>query len=189
MSERREYYRIRTLARVGLRSVVPGKEEEARLRVKAHHTPPAIAPGTSDESRVPAEYRSMLELAQRVAFSLERIERRIDALARERTGGHPDLLLPLHSTAITLSGSGFSGAFDLELAPGTLIEATLDLWDAGLPLIPCLARVMGTRRNGDEVLAAMNFEELISEDRERIIRLTIRSQSQALRHERIEESI
>ncbi len=187
MKERRSYFRIRTPARVHVRAVEEGSFEEARLRVRARHVAPPITPGSLEESRLSTEGRVTLDLLQRVAVTLERIERRLDELERTRRGQASPSLVPEDPVVISLSASGFSGPFDLELEPGSLVEVTLDLWEGGLPSISALARVAPSRPGEDQPSLAFRFVDILPDDRERIVQLSLRRQSQALREQRMEE--
>jgi hypothetical protein len=48
MRQQREYFRIRTFARVGLRVLSPEVVEQARLRLKQRHPTPAVSASTVD---------------------------------------------------------------------------------------------------------------------------------------------
>ena len=84
MSEQREYFRIHTFARVGIRILPPEAVEEARLRLKQRHRAAAMSPSAVDESGLAAENRIALDLLQRIALSLDRIDRRLNEFAHER---------------------------------------------------------------------------------------------------------
>jgi len=151
-----------------------------RRRLRARQLPAGMRSGGLDEARLSSDQRVLVELLQHLAFSLERIDRRIERLA---TSDSPE---PEATPAeITLSGTGFSTPTLSDLAKGTWVEATLDLPESGLPLIPCLAEIIGREENG---YTALRFEEIAPEDRERIIQLSLRTQSRELRHERNKET-
>ena len=62
------------------------------------------------------------------------------------------------------------------------IRDRLDLWESGLPLIRALARCVKLEEATEgHMIIAFGFEEILPEDQERIIQLTLRSQSQAIR--------
>ena len=103
--------------------------------------------------------------------------------------GAYELTVPSLSDTLVFSFIGFeqqevpiSGRTQIDVE---LVEATLDLSESGLPLIPCMALVMGRDENG---YTALRFEEIAPEDRERIIQLSLRTQSRELRHERNKET-
>ncbi len=183
MSRRREYFRIRCFARVGLRLLDPQDEPEARTRIRSRCVPRAFAPGALEESGLAGEQRLTLDLLKYIALSLDRIERRIDGALR-RADEDGDLLATSGPVEIRLSAAGFAGPFGLDLPNKALVEVQLDLGDAGLPLITALAHVITP--NGTESLddTAFGFVELLPDDRERIVQLALRSQTQALREER-----
>jgi hypothetical protein len=84
-----------------------------------------------------------------------------------------------------LSASGFSGPFSVDVTSGDLVEVQLDLWESGLPLITALAHVINVQESDDgRQITAFSFDEILAEDQERIVQLTLRSQSQALRESR-----
>ncbi len=185
MIERRDYFRIQTFARVGLRVLSEEEAEQTRLRLKARR--PSVSSTTIDESGLSSEHRVALDLMQRIALTLDRIDRRLDEMARAglSTDGH--VLLP-QPVDITLSGSGFSGVFSVDVSPGELVEAQLDLWESGLPLIATLALAVKLEESAEgHMRTSFGFEEILPEDLERIVQLTLRSQSHALRENRGEE--
>ena len=185
MSEQREYFRIHTFARVGIRILPPEAVEEARLRLKQRHRAAAMSPSAVDESGLAAENRIALDLLQRIALSLDRIDRRLDEFAHERQQPDGTVFLPAQAILITLSASGFSGPFSVDVSPGDLVEVQLDLWESGLPLITALANVISDQESDNaRPTTAFSFEEILAEDQERIVQLTLRSQSQALRESR-----
>ncbi len=177
----REYFRIRTYARVGLRLVDPAGLEGARLWVRSQHLPPVMPAGTLDESRQAPEQRAMLELLQRIWVSLERIDRRIGQLAAGPGGADGWLLEPDEPLAIGLSASGFAGDFGVPHPTGTLVLATLDLAEAGLPPIPVLARLARRFAHEGREVIAFAFEEIDEADRERLVQLALRRQGESLR--------
>ncbi len=187
MIERREYFRIQTFARVGLRVLSEEEGEQVRLRLKSRRPSAFLSSTALDESGLSSEHRVALDLMLRIALTLDRIDRRLDEMARvgQSADGH---VLSLKPVDITLSGSGFSGQFSLDLSPGELVEAQLDLWESGLPLIGTLARVVKLEESTEgHMITAFGFEEILPEDQERIIQLTLRSQSQAIRENKREE--
>jgi hypothetical protein len=177
----REYYRIRTHARVGLRVVTGPEVEPARLRVRAAHVPPVIPAGSLDESRQSPEQRATLAVLQRIWIALERIDRRVASLAAGPGGEEPWLVAPDQPLAIGLSASGFAGDFALREPTGALFEATLDLSEAGLPPIPALARLARRFAHDGGQVVAFAFEEIHEADRERVVQLALRRQSEELR--------
>jgi hypothetical protein len=188
MSERRNYYRVSAFARVGLRAIDPDRVEMVRLQIRARSTPGALAPGPFEDARLEVEQKATIELLQRISYSLDRIEYRLEDILLHQRGSKAWFSITSHPVEITLSGSGLSGCFELPLSPGDLAEVTLDIWGAGLPLIYAVARVVDTKEAKEGTITALNFEELTPEDRERIVQFTIRSQSRGLRDRQTEES-
>ena len=92
MSTRREYFRIRCYARVGLRVVDDVEESAARARVRTRSIPRAFAPGALEAQNLPSEQLLALGLLKYIALSLDRIERRIDDVARRAGGMQSELL-------------------------------------------------------------------------------------------------
>ncbi len=183
MSIRREYFRIRCYARVGIRVVDDVEESAARARVRTRSIPRAFAPGELEGQGLPSEQLLALGLMKYIALSLDRIERRIDEVARRASGVHSDLLSCDSPVEICLSAAGFAGPFGLDLPDKTLVEVQLDLNDAGLPPIWALARVVVQNPDvADDT--AFSFEEILPDDRERLVQLALRSQTQAIRKER-----
>lgn len=184
MRQRREYFRIRCFARIGLRVLAPEEEPAARARIRGRCIPHAFAPGALEESGLPGEQRLLLGLVRHIALNLDRIERRIDDLARRANGVGSDLLASDAPVEICLSASGFAGPFGLELSDKALVEVQLDLGDSGLPMISALARIV--QPDGEEPTddTAFVFEELLPDDRERLVQLVLRSQTLKLREER-----
>lgn len=178
----REYFRIDAPARVALRAVAPDEEEAARLRVRARHTP-GFDPRSLEEARAGVEQRALLDVLGRIALLLERVDRRLDELGRLWISGERGPLIGSEPVRISLSGSGFSGVVPITCSPGALFEAHLDLWESGLPLIASLARLVRVDADGGRAFA---FEEILPADRERIVQLAVRRQSQALREQRRE---
>lgn len=187
MSERREYFRIPILARVALRVLLQEEEEAARQRVRERHVPPVIPAGSFDESAMHAEQRILFELLKHMTFTLDRIDRRLEDLTRRHDPAAPPYTFPPRSLEITLSGSGFAGAFGPSLELETLVEAQLEFWNAGIPLIPTLARVVSVFESKGGLTTAFRFEELLPDDQQRIVQLTIRSQLSTIRDGRREE--
>ena len=184
MNERREYFRIRCFARVGLRRIDPDDEPAARARVQSRCLPRAFAPGALEGSGLPSEHRMALGLWKHIALSLDRIERRIDDVIRRADGVKSDLLASDAPVEICLSAAGFGGPFGLDLPDKALVEVQLDLGDAGLPLIQAVARIVSPEDMGPSDNTAFAFEELLDDDRERLVQLALRTQTQALRKER-----
>ena len=185
MIERRDYYRIETVGRVALRRVTPEQENEARLRVRARSVPNVMGVAGVDEGWSYGEDRAQLELLHRIAISLHRIEHRIEELTHR---GVANADFPPYSEImpLSLSGSGVSGAFDLAPEAGALVEASIDLVDAGLPLVPVLASI--ARIVDDPKIIGLHFEEIMPTDRERIVQFAIRMQSLSLRRREKEEA-
>jgi hypothetical protein len=183
--DRRAYYRIRTSARVALRFVPEDTIEQARARVRSRHVAPPIASGAIEERRLSTESRVLLELVQRVALTLARIDQRLDDLVLAQRGDTLRSIVPSDPIQISISGSGFACTVDEMLETGSLFEVTFDLWDTGIPLIPALARVVRCWQTEDRPIAGLRFVELLPEDRERIVQLVLRKQSAALRERRI----
>ena len=174
MSERREYFRVRALACVRLRAV--DKTEAERLRAALYARPAcSILDERAARDAEPGEERALLEGLRQISLALERIERRLERL--ERGGSSHDA----EPVEISLSGAGFAGPFELELAPEQLAWVELALPGSGLAPICSLARPV---RGAEGDLAAFHFEEIHAEDREQLVQLALRIQSQALRAER-----
>jgi hypothetical protein len=183
MRERRQALRIATLGRIRLQSIAEDEADAARLRVAVRSVPDLLGPTGLDESSGMGEERAHLELLQRMACVLERIDHRLDALEQQQRGATsgPSFseLLPL-----SLSATGVSGPFDLHESAGSLVEMTLDLVDPGMPLIPALASVVRTGEHVPSKTIALRFEEITTDDRERLFRYAIRIQRQSLRRQR-----
>lgn len=182
MRERRQALRIATLGRVRLEPIADGEADAARLRIAVRSVPDLLGPVALDEGGGAGEERTRLELLQRMACMLERIDARLESLVRAQRSGGPGPgfsdLLP-----ISLSATGVSGPFELAEPPGTLVELTLDLVDPGLPLIPALASVVRSGQDVPEKTIALRFEEITTDDRERLFRYAIRIQRQSLRRQ------
>ncbi len=182
MRERRQALRIATLGRIRLQPIADDQADAARQRVAVRSVPDLLAPMTLDDPGSMGEERTRLELLQRMACMLERIDARLEALVRAQgnavRGPSFSELLPL-----SLSATGVSGPFELAEPPGTLVELTLDLVDPGLPLIPALASIVRTGKDVPEKTIALRFEEITTDDRERLFRYAIRIQRQSLRRE------
>ena len=141
------------------------------------------APGALEDAHSTSENRAMLELLQHIALTLERIDQRLDSAISDpdKASAKPEF----HGLDINLSGSGFAGAFDLDLTLGTFVEAQIDLWDAGIPLIRSVACVRTIHpSDASAPISAFSFEELLPEDLERIVQLTLRAQTQEFRERR-----
>ena len=187
MKERRTYFRIKTPARVAIRPLGEGSIEEARLRVRARHVVPPVAPGSLEETRFSAESRAMLDVLQRVAVTLDRMDQRLEDFIRAHRDADVPSLIPGDPVVISLSASGFSGPFDLDLESGSPVEVTLDLCEGGLPTIPALARIVRSTDDAHRETTALRFIDILPDDRERIVQLSLRRQSQSLREQRIGE--
>ncbi|MFQ5513536.1 MAG: hypothetical protein ACE5FG_03800 [Myxococcota bacterium] len=185
-AERREYFRISTFARVTLRALDDRELEGLRQRLRAKRVPSVLSPLSFDERRHSPENRPLVELLQHIALALERIDEKLDVLTRveQARSGAP----APEGLEIVLSGSGFSGAFGLKTEPGDPFEARIDLWDSGVPLILAIARVAHVQIDDDgRPITAFGFEEILSDDRERIIQFAMRNQTQTIREGRMEE--
>lgn len=180
--DRREFFRIRTLARVGLRPLGGDELEGARLRIAARAQPARFAIGMGgDDLRPPPESYAVLHLLQQILFALERANRRLDDLLAYQVSGSVRSALLGESLMISLSGSGFAGSFAYELRTGERVEVELELPESGLPILPCLARVVHAQKEeGKRTYAALYFEALSPEDRERIVQFCIQTQSREL---------
>jgi hypothetical protein len=185
--ERRTYFRIRMPARVAIRPVEETSLAEARLRVRSRHVAPPIAPGSLEETRIPPESRATLDVLQRIAITLERIDRRLDDLILVQNDPDAKSQIAGDPVVISLSASGFSGPFDLDLESGTAVEVTLDLTEGGIPSIPALARIVRSTRTTPQPITALRFIHILPDDRERIVQLSLRRQSQDLRERRMGE--
>jgi hypothetical protein len=182
--ERRSFYRVDTVARVACRRVDPSAEDAARMRVRARHVPSELG-GALDESRIPPEERAALHLLERIAFAIDRLGNRLDALAqRNDANAYPVLGEP---RAVSLSGSGFSCELASHSEPGALFEVCVDLLEPRLPLIHALASVVRQERVDGKDVSALGFEEIMDADRERIVQFAIRTQSLSLRERSGEE--
>ena len=181
MRERRQALRIATLGRVRLQPIADGEADAARLRVAVRSVPDLLGPAVLDEAGGMGEDRTRLELLQRMACILERIDARLEGLVRERRGAPGPAFSDL--LPISLSATGVSGPFELGEPPGALVELTLDLVDPGLPLIPALASIVRTGEDVPDKTIALRFEEITTDDRERLFRYAIRIQRQSLRRQ------
>jgi hypothetical protein len=123
-----------------------------------------------------AEPRALLDGLRQISLALERIERRLERL---ELGARNTAALSSAPVEISLSGAGFAGPSELELAPDQLAWVELELPGSGLAPICALARPV--RGPEAEPLAAFHFEEIHAEDREQLVQLALRIQSQALR--------
>ncbi len=129
----------------------------------------------------------MLDVLQRVAVTLDRMDQRLEDLVRAQRGEDVPSLIPSDPFVISLSASGVSGPFNLDLEPGTPVEVTLDLCDGGTPTIPLLARIVQSTDEAHRTTTALRFIDILPDDRERIVQLSLRRQSQDLREKRMEE--
>lgn len=182
MKRDREYFRVSTVARVSLRAVEEADVENARRRVHLRHVPDPIAKHGVEDARIANEARAMLDVLSRISLALDRIDRRIEEIAHLQLGNEAGPLASLRGDPIdvVLSGSGFSVPYDMKLETGTFVEAYLDLWNAGLPLIPALARVARVETGPGDGCTGLGFCEIAPADRERIVQLAIRCQSEHL---------
>jgi hypothetical protein len=179
---RREYFRVPAFARVTLRALAKDQEDAERRRLHARSVEPARASAAGAEPLAAPDPRGALELLRRIALALERIERRLDRLQPPRAAAPGDGWVSPGLMEIALSGSGFAGEFEFDADPDQLVHVELDLAEAGLPpLVALVRRVPGPGP------CAFQFEEIHSEDRERIVQLALRRQSEALRRQRAGE--
>jgi hypothetical protein len=176
--DRRQFFRIRTLARIGLRVLAPDELEGARLRVAARTQPSRFVLVAGDELRPAAESYATLQLLQQILFALDRLNRRMDELLAQSQGGARAMVA--ETLSVSLSGSGFAASFASELRRGELVEAEIELGESGLPVLACIARVVSAEPAGKRTLAALHFDALAPEDRERIVQFCIQSQSREL---------
>jgi len=178
VSERREYFRVRALARVSLRALGKSEAESLRCALYTRAGAPSPARFATEGAReeFAGELRALLESQRQTALALERIERRLERL--ERGGGEGTAA----AVEISLSGAGFAGPFELELEPDQLAWAELELPGSALAPITALVRSVGSTTG--EFAAAFHFEDIHPEDREQIVQLALRIQSQRLRAER-----
>jgi hypothetical protein len=184
MNERREFYRVSTFARVGLRLVDASRERAVRLQIRARGAPDGTE--VLDDSRLENEQRAIIGLLQRVAFSMDRVEHRLEEIISHQRGLDAFRPLGADPVEIDLSGNGLCARFEKGLPIDTLAEATLDIREAGLPLIYAMVRVVRVEEIGRETAMALEFEEITPEDLQRIVQFTIRTQRQELR-ETLEE--
>ena len=151
--------------------------------MRTRSIPRAFAPGALEAQNLPSEQLLALGLLKYIALSLDRIERRIDDVARQAGGMQSELLSSDAPVEVCLSAAGFAGPFGIDLPDKTLVEVQLDLGDAGVPPIWALARVVTQDTDAPDD-TAFSFEEILPDDRERLVQLALRSQTQALRKER-----
>jgi hypothetical protein len=180
MSERREFFRVRTLARARLRAVSKPEAELLRRSLYARPGEAKLHFASEDESGA-REWRALEAALHQISLALERIERRLEALERgaaSAAGATVEIAGPLE---ISLSAAGFAGPFGLELEPDQLVWVELDLCGSGLPPIAALARSVRATASEEQ---AFHFEDIHAEDRERIVQFALRLQSQMLRAER-----
>ncbi len=185
--ERRKYFRVQTFARVSLRLLQRSEDvEAARARLKVRHVP-AMTPGTLNDLRMSPEARPVIELLQRIAFTLDRMDRKLDSILQaDPARGEP---MASQALAIVLSGSGFSGSFKLAAEAGALVETQIDLGETGIPMIPAISRIVKIQRvEGVPDVIAFSFDEILPQDRERIVQFTLRNQSRELRKKHMGES-
>lgn len=183
MNERREFCRVRVLARVRIEPLDKADESLARAHLASRRVDPARSPRIEDAGAT-GEWRQLLESVARIAVSLERIERRLERL---ETGGETagDAIVS-GPVEMDLSASGFAFEAALDLEPGQLALIELDMPATGLPPIAALARFLEPR-DAEAARAAFHFEQIHPEDLERVVQLGLRMQSQELRSRRTRE--
>ena len=155
--------------------------------MRARRRQASLATSQPEEHRLTPETRVLLEVLRRMAMTLERIEGRLDGLGNRQARNLEGETIS-RSLEITLSGSGFSCDLDFNLPDHAMVDLDLDLWDAGLPVIPALARVAGHKIEGDKPVKAFAFEELHSDDLEQIVQLSLRTQRETIREVRAGDS-
>lgn len=186
LSEQRRYFRVEARARVVVRALENAEIEAARARVRG--ALPPVASSAADDGAFSAGERAILAALEKLATRVSRLERVLETETSVAAPEPPAKADRLPPTRIVISGSGFAGAFALETQPGALVEASIELVDAGVPPIAALARVV-ERKPGDAPRErGFRFEEISPDDRERIVQFALRTQSQALRRERGGES-
>jgi hypothetical protein len=181
MSERREFFRVRTLARVRLRAVSKPEAELLRRSLYARPGEAKLRFASESEESGAREWRALEAALHQISLALERIERRLEALERRAASGAGATAETAGPLEISLSAAGFAGPFGLELEPDQLVWVELDLCGSGLPPIAALARSVRASASQEQ---AFHFEDIHAEDRERIVQLALRLQSQMLRAER-----
>lgn len=182
MSERREYFRVRALARVSLRPL--SKADADRLRPGIYARPgkqPALRwteERTGTDPVRSGEWSALADVHRQLSLAIERLEHRVEQLER---GARPDAERsePLE---ISISASGFAGPFAFELEAGRLVWAELELPGSGIAAICALARCVDSSES--EAAAAFEFEDIHADDREQLVQLALRIQSQRLRAQR-----
>ena len=182
MNERREFCRVRVIARVRVEPLEKSDESLARARLASRRVDAARAPRIEDAGAT-GEWRQLLDMVGRIAVSLERIERR---LGRLESGGE-DAAGAFCSAPveIDLSASGFAFEAALDLDADQLALVELDMPETGLPPIAALARFVAAHDGRPR--AAFHFEQIHPEDLERVVQLGLRVQSQELRSRRSRE--
>jgi len=186
MNENREYFRILIPARVSLRILSSEEVEQVQLSQNMRHVPRVVYPNIAEEARWFIESRALLDLMQHIALTLDRLERKVDRLTQIRDAEDSGNRVSPETVEISLSGSGFSGPFKIDAPKGTMVEAQIDLSEFGVPLILALACVRRIHlRDGEQHITAFSFEELLPEDLERIVQLTLRNQGKAIREKRM----
>jgi hypothetical protein len=182
VSERREYFRVRALARVSLRPL--SKAEADRLRPGIYARPGKLAPlhwvdeHPGDDPVRPGEWNALLDVHRQLSLALERLERRVERLER---GERPEAGRS-EAVEISISASGFAGPFALELEPDQPVWTEIELPGSGIAPICALSRpVAGTDA---EYAAAFQFDDIHADDREQLVQLALRIQSQTLRAQR-----
>ena len=177
MKERREYFRSQAFARVALRALAPEEVDTIRARLRSRRRTPIAV----DDTRHSAESRALLELMQHMALTLDRIDQKLDSLILGPDAVESSSKVEFESVEINLSASGFSGKFSLDAPVGTLVEAQVDLWESGAPLITAIARVETIEADPEGGhTTALSFEELLPEDLERLVQLTLRNQTKQM---------
>jgi hypothetical protein len=181
MSERREYFRVRALARVRLQALDKARAEALRHALYAR-APRPLSTERAHEAGTTTEGRAVLEALRQLSLALERIERRLERIERAESspGDAPG------TVEISLSGAGFAGPFELELAPDQLAWVELELPGSGLAPISALVRPVPCAPG--EPPGAFQFEHIHPEDREQLVQLALRLQSTELRAARSAES-
>jgi hypothetical protein len=180
VSDRREYFRVRALARVRLEAL--DKARADALRHALYARPPRSVPADRAREAEAAESRALLDALRQLSLALERIERRLERIERGDTA--PDRAP--EAVEISLSGAGFAGPFELELEPDQLAWVELELPGSGLAPISALARPVPCTPG--EPPGAFHFEHIHPEDREQLVQLALRLQSTELRAQRSAEA-
>jgi hypothetical protein len=182
VSERREYFRVRALARVSLRPLAKAEAERLRPGIYARPGKTPAARWTDErDGEDPARggaWSALADVHRQLTLALESLERRVERLER---GTRPEAERG-ETVEISISGSGFAGPFAPELEPDQLIWAEIELPGSGMAPICALARAVGPADAGGD--AAFHFEDIHADDREQLVQLALRIQSQSLRAQR-----